>query len=477
MVRKTYSVCPVCLKKISASLVQKENGSIWQEKTCEAHGSFQVPVWKGMFDFTDWVSRETPLSEEENAHCDGDCRACDAHGQGTCCVILEVTKACNLRCTFCFAHGGEDPAMPSTESLKQDIDQIVRLAGDPLLQLSGGEPTLRDDLPELVRHAKEAGCSYTQINTNGIRLAEDEAYVASLAKAGLDIVFLQFDGVDDAIYRALRGQDLLEKKLQAIRNCDKYRIGVTLVPTVVPGINDHALGDIIRLAVELFPAVRSVHFQPVTYLGRYSCGGETMSGVCLPPCGDETAAETGAWSEALLFDRYTLDELMHDLVGQTGIPESALLPSRCDHAACEFHATFIVNDSGHLIPVSDRANDVRTCRTSAAQNRRYVAEHWKRAEEDAASAVARLAIGEQPGAADKTAQPEKSATLLLGKKEDLDFDTFIRYMKTRTLKISGMAFQDAANLDLERLYRCSLHVYENGKLLPFCGKYLTPMPE
>lgn len=460
MVRKTYSICPVCLKKIPASLVQKENGSIWQEKTCEAHGSFQVPVWKGMFDFADWISSETPLSEEENAHCDGDCRACDAHGQGTCCVILEVTKACNLRCTFCFAHGGEDPAMPSTESLKQDIDQIVRLAGDPLLQLSGGEPSLRDDLPELVRYAKEAGCSYTQINTNGIRLAEDEDYVASLAKAGLDIVFLQFDGVDDAIYRALRGQDLLEKKLQAIRNCDKYRIGVTLVPTVVPGINDHALGGIIRLAVELFPAVRSVHFQPVTYLGRYPGGGET-----------------GTWSEALLFDRYTLDELMHDLVGQTGIPESALLPSRCDHAACEFHATFIVNDSGHLIPVSDRANDVRTCRTSAAQNRRYVAEHWKRAEGDVAC---KEAVVEQAGTVErrqKTARPEQTEPLRLGSKEDLDFDTFIRYMKTRTLKISGMAFQDAANLDLERLYRCSLHVYEAGKLLPFCGKYLTPMPE
>ena len=177
--------------------------------------------------------------------------------------------------------------MPSVDSLKQDIDRIVQLAGDPLLQLSGGEPTLRDDLPELVRYAKEAGCSYTQVNTNGIRLAEDESYVAALANAGLDIVFLQFDGVSDEIYRALRGRDLLETKLRAIRNCDKYRIGVTLVPTVVPEVNDHVLGDVIRLAVELFPAVRSVHFQPVTYLGRYP----------------------GIQSTA---NHYTLDELMHD---------------------------------------------------------------------------------------------------------------------------------------------------------------------
>ena len=455
MIRKTESVCPVCLKKIPAILKKSENGVIRQEKTCQEHGIFEIPVWNGRFDYAEWISREMPLSEEEAAHCDGDCRACNAHGQGTCCVILEVTKACNLSCTVCFAHGGEARTMPSVDSLKQDIDRIVQLAGDPLLQLSGGEPTLRDDLPELVRYAKEAGCSYTQVNTNGIRLAEDESYVAALANAGLDIVFLQFDGVSDEIYRALRGRDLLETKLRAIRNCDKYRIGVTLVPTVVPEVNDHVLGDVIRLAVELFPAVRSVHFQPVTYLGRYP----------------------GIQSTA---NHYTLDELMQDLVDQTGIPESALLPSRCDHAACEFHATFIINGSGQMIPVSDRANDVRIARTSAANNRRYVAEHWRRGEEDAVCKTERPTIEEQTDAVCRAVRPdrvEKPLPLLLGKKEDLDFDTFIRYMKTRTLKISGMAFQDASNLDLERLYRCSLHVYEGGKLLPFCGKYLTPMSE
>ena len=58
---------------------------------------------------------------------------------------------------------------------------------------------------------------------------------------------------------------------------------------------------------------------------------------------------------------------------------------------------------------------------------------------------------------------------------DMDFDEFVRMMRTQTMKISAMAFQDAMNIDLERLYRCSLHVYENGRLLPFCSKYLTPV--
>lgn len=443
-VRNTYSLCPVCLKKCPAILIQKEGRGRVLQKTCAEHGVFEVTVWKDFFDYDDWVRAESPMTDEEQAGCDGNCRMCDAHGQGTCCVILEVTKACNLRCPYCFACGGENTDMESTDNLKADIDRIVQLVGDPLLQFAGGEPTLRDDLPELVRYAKEAGCSYTQINTNGIRLAEDEAYVSELAGAGLDIVFLQFDGTDDDIYRKLRGSNLWELKYRAIQNCDKYHIGVTLVPTIVRGINEDRIGEIIRVAVNLFPAVRSVHFQPVTFLGRYP----------------ELPSED---------DRYTLDELMQALVDQTGIPANALLPSRCDHAACEFHATFIVDDTQRVIPVSNRAADSRIRRTSARENRQYVAKHWSR--EEAETGVNPESV---PGICPVS---DLQNPIIFGKTDELDFDTFIRYMRTRVLKVSAMAFQDAMNLDLERLGRCSLHVYEHGKLLPFCGKYLTPIQE
>ncbi|MBR2511660.1 MAG: radical SAM protein [Firmicutes bacterium] len=439
-VRTTYSMCPVCLNKIPAELIRKDDQIIYMEKTCDEHGSFSVPVWKGFFDFDRWISREEPLDEKMSSLCDGRCSRCGDHPQDTCCVILEVTGDCNLRCPFCFALGGEREEMPSTAQIKKDIDRIVEIAGDPLLQLAGGEPTLRNDLPELAAYAKKAGCSYVQVNSNGIRLAEDEAYVKALAGAGVDIVFLQFDGTDDEIYRKLRGRDFVETKRKAIENCSRHGIGVTLVPTIIRGINDDRIGEIIREAVRLFPAVRSVHFQPVTYLGRY-------------PDVPEAA------------DRYTLDELMNDLVLQTGIPENALLPSMCDHAACEFHSTFIVDDERQLIPVSDRKNDRRKGRTCAADNRRYVAEHWKSSGEDCG-----------PGSMRPPGVPGTAAGIKLVSDKDkkMDFDTFVRYMKTRTMKISAMAFQDAMNIDLERLSRCSLHVYEDGKIIPFCSKYMTP---
>ena len=469
VVRPTRSVCPVCRKTLPAVLARfEERAGVYLQRECPDHGLFRTMVWQDHMSFENWIRRETLLSDAEK-HCSGDCRACASHPQDTCCVILEVSRRCNLHCTYCFANGGapgnyrgEAPAQPSFEELCASVDRIIQLAGSPLLQLSGGEPTLRDDLPELVQYARKAGCSYVQINTNGIRLAADEAYVGKLAEAGLDIAFLQFDGTDDGIYRALRGQALLETKLAAIANCGKHGIGVTLVPTIVPGINDHEIGNIVRKAVELFPAVRSVHFQPVTYMDRFPAPGTASSGsgqlIADAPdpassgSGQLTADAPGAPPEK----RYTLDALMHDLCIQTGIPETSLLPSRCDHAVCEFHAKFIFNARRELVPVTDQAFDARQERTTAARNRRYVAEHWRG----------------RPEPADLPLLPPPGERLAAEEREPLEFDDFVRQLRFRSMTVSAMAFQDRFNMDLERLCRCSLHIYENGKLLPFCGKYM-----
>ncbi len=106
--------------------------------------------------------------------------------------------------------GGAGDDIPLAK-IKEDILALT-CPGKTFLQLSGGEPTVRDDLPEIVAYAKNVGCKYLQLNSNGIRLAEDEAYVAALAEAGLSFVFMQFDGTRDDIYRKLRGKPLLELK-------------------------------------------------------------------------------------------------------------------------------------------------------------------------------------------------------------------------------------------------------------------------
>ena len=423
VIRNSRSVCPVCLKNLPAALLRDDQGAVIMEKTCPEHGRFHVPVWRGKLDFDAWLMNTPPLPEDGGLCCPENCGICAEHESGTCCALLEVTQRCNLRCRFCFARGGEGAAEPTLDELKDAIRDIVRQCGRPLLQLSGGEPTLRRDLPELARFAKEAGCSYVQLNTNGIRLAREPDYVKKLAEAGLDIVFLQFDGTRDEIYETLRGAPLLDVKKEAIRVCAENRVGVTLVPTVVRGVNDDNLGEIVRFACEQAPGVRGVHFQPVSYFGRY------------PGSPEDT-------------DRYTLDELMADIVNQTGVELSSLMPSRCDHPLCGFHASYLIEPDGGLRPLSSFFHSSQSKR-SAKDNREYVARHWRRAPEEPA--------------------PKEAPS------EEMDMDTFLYRVRHQSMTLSAMAFQDAMNLNIERLRRCSLHVYDQGKIKPFCAKYLTPM--
>ena len=95
-------------------------------------------------------------------------------------------------------------------------------------------------------------------------------------------MFLQFDGTEDAIYEALRGKPLLAQKIAAIERCAAQGIGVILVPTLKPGVNDHNVGEIIRFALEYAPAVRGVHFQPISYFGRYPAPPDDADRITIP---------------------------------------------------------------------------------------------------------------------------------------------------------------------------------------------------
>ncbi|MEG2144436.1 MAG: radical SAM protein, partial [Oscillospiraceae bacterium] len=324
IIRASASVCPICLKRIPARQVMEEESlAVWQEKTCPLHGDFRNIIWRGRFPIDSWRGDFPSMNPNDAPNCPNACGLCEEHQQKTCCVVLEVTSKCNLHCKFCFANGGEETEKePSFEKLCEDIKALA-VGGRTLLQLSGGEPTERSDLPQLVRAAKAAGCKYVQLNTNGLRIGRDPKYLHELAEAGLSFVFLQFDGTDDGIYRALRNRPLFLDKCRAIAACSRENIGVTLVSTIVPNVNTHALGDILRFGIKHSPAVRGVHFQPASFFGR------------IPNAPTD-------------HERYLLDELIYDLSEQSQglISVGDLTPSCCDHPLCGFHGDFVVLPKG-----------------------------------------------------------------------------------------------------------------------------------
>lgn len=430
----TESVCPECLARIPACRVS-EGDDIYLEKNCPQHGTFRTILWRGVRSYSSWVRPKTPAYPQHpitavDRGCPFDCGLCPDHRQHTCTGLLEVTQRCDLRCSVCFADAGRTVQRDPDLTVIESWYKALLPGGQCNIQLSGGEPCLRDDLPDIAALGRSLGFPFIQVNTNGLRLARELVFAERLKNAGVSSVFLQFDGVDDSIYSTLRGRPLMDQKKRAIEVCDQTGIGVVLVPTLVPGINSHQIGDIIEFALEHAPTVRGVHFQPVSYFGRYP----------QPP--DDQA-------------RLTLPEIIQAVESQTKgrVQADTLKPSGCENARCSFHGNFVLMPDGELKPWT--TNPRQPCCTpesgaaGAVSTRRFVAKYW------AAPPVDKLL-------------PMSQSPSLGG------WDTFIDRIKTHTFCISGMAFQDAWTLDLERLKDCCIHtVSPDGRIIPFCAYNLT----
>jgi uncharacterized radical SAM superfamily Fe-S cluster-containing enzyme len=474
--RDTYSVCPVCRERVPARHILKDN-RVYLSKTCPRHGEYASVIWKNRIDMALWRGNVPAIAPGENTACPGACGLCDSHRQETCCVLLEVTSRCNLACKFCFenSHPEEDPPL---QRVKDWISDLAR-PGQTLVQLSGGEPCMRDDLADIIAHAKEAGCRYVQLNTNGIRLAEEDGFARELADAGLSFVFMQFDGTKDEIYRTLRGRDLFYLKEKAIDNCAAQNIGVVLVPTLVPGVNTGEIGNILRYGVSASPAVRGVHYQPATFMGRIPWAPEDK-------------------------DRFTLDELLAELALQSdgAVGPDTIKPSQCDHPLCGFHGDFVVQPDGTLRSLSAAGGNSAGENTAhtAEKSRRFVARRWQRlapvggqikagvaAEQNRSAAPLRSAGSLLPAAPLRSAEQLRSAGQFRPVKDpapcccstspaiysgETTFDGFLEQVRGFGFTVTAMAFQDAWNIDLERLRQCSLHVYKDGRFIPFCSYYL-----
>src|SRR5262249_9101022 len=129
-------------------------------------------------------------------------------------------------------------------------------------------PTIHPDLVRMVRYAYEQPIQVVMINTNGIRLAHDSALLDALAPMRDKLeIYLQFDGVEDRSYTALRGEPLLDVKLAALEALRRPQLRCTLVCTVDYNTTLHEVGAVVKFGLER-PALRGVSFQLATYCGR-----------------------------------------------------------------------------------------------------------------------------------------------------------------------------------------------------------------
>lgn len=424
----TESLCPVCLTRIGAER-RSEGAEVFIVKSCPEHGEFRTPIWRGEPSLAGWSrpKKAVTIGTHQAASprgCPFDCGICPSHRQQSCTVLIEVTGRCNLACPFCFAAAGTDTGPdPTLEAIEGWFRTAWEKSGPRnIIQLSGGEATIRDDLPAIIAMGREMGFPFIQLNSNGLRLAADPGYAVALKRAGLFSVFLQFDGTEDFIYQAIRGRSLLAEKRKAIEHSAAAGLGVVLVPTLVPGVNTEHVGAILKLALELAPAVRGVHFQPASYFGRHPGAPEAD-------------------------DRLTLPDLMRAIEAQTGglMKTEHFSPPGCEHPLCSFHGNFLRLPDGGLQPLS--SNGQGCCAPESEGTGRavsYVAQQWA-----------------APAAAS-------------GWCDTNSLDAFLENHRTNTFAVSAMAFQDVWNLDLERVQECCIHVVApDQRMIPFCLYNLT----
>jgi len=474
--KTTQSLCPECTSLIEAFIFEDE-GRVMMEKTCPEHGYFRDVLYSDarlylkMEDWTFGDSRGVMNPARTDAtRCPEECGLCSMHTSHTGLANLDLTNRCNLTCPVCFANANVagylyEPGLAQVRGMLEMLRDEKPVAGR-IVQFSGGEPTMYPHFIEAVSAARELGFSHIQVATNGIRFAELD-FAQQCKEAGLHTLYLQFDGLTDDIYQRIRGRKLAEVKFQAIENVRKAGMKICFVPTIVKGVNDHQIGDILRAALDNIDVVSAISFQPVAFTGRIA-------------------------RKELEAKRFTLSDFAHAVHQQTGLCDpyqdwfplacvtpfskllSALRGEMTTHLSCHPHCSLgtylFVPKRGPAVPVT-RFLDVGAmlCDMDELSRRtrkplfklfskvrawNSLRKHFHQDRAPEGLTFARF-LHTLQGLTDKRYGR--------GEAERQEFSF-------KTLMVAGMHFMDHYNYDVERVKRCVIHyAAPDGLLYPFCA--------
>lgn len=301
---QTTSLCETCLELVPAKILISGN-DVFYEKRCPEHGvrktlvSSDAAYYQAELSFLKPGDRPLRLQTRTEHGCPFDCGLCPDHEQHTCLAIIEVNEACNMTCPVCFAGSSQaSNGHRDLQTIGRMMDVLVDSEGEPdLLQLSGGEPTIHPDILAIIDMSRERPIRHLMINTNGLRIATDPAFVEALSarKKGLEI-YLQFDSLKAGALKELRGGDVLRMREKSLAALEAAGISTTLVCTVKKGVNDDEMAAIIDFALG-FSCVRGVTFQPIQDTGRNESFEPTDHRVTLADIRRRIVEDSGVFGE------------------------------------------------------------------------------------------------------------------------------------------------------------------------------------
>ncbi len=265
----TKSICPECRKPILAKIVF-ENEAVFMLKHCRQHGDFKALLYSDRQRYIDSLKIHKPalyplkVANPVYQDCAGSCGLCPEHQQHTCLPIIEITDHCNMDCPICLANNRSSYHLSPAE-FKKKLDHLIDMEGSlDLINLSGGEPTLHPQLPELIALAKRPEIAGISISTNGREFLKNKDLLKMLIDNQV-FISLQFDGFTEKAYLTLRGRKMLAEKLKILDLLEKYSAAASLVMTVMKGVNDREIGKVVQYFMKK-DFLRSLMFQPFAFL-------------------------------------------------------------------------------------------------------------------------------------------------------------------------------------------------------------------
>src|SRR5438270_1208958 len=323
--RTTDSLCPKCVPEIRQQILDGElpheillnekvgeikatiserDGKILMVKDCPKHGHFE-DVMSIDPEFSQHLEevfpgRDITAHNDEKLHNHGSSTV--KYGRGSV-LTVDLTNRCNMMCDPCFMDANQVGFVHELtwEDIKTVLDNAVTIKPrrQMSVQFSGGEPTLSPYFLDAIRYARKVGYNSVQAATNGIEFAKSLEFAQQAVEAGLRYAYLQFDGIGNAANSHRAVGNLFDVKLKAIDNLHAAGCEIVPVVTIVNGINNEQVGNIIKFALDNPKKIGFLSFQPVSFTGR-----------------DEAVTD-----ERRQAQRYTLSHLAHDVKNQMGLGE------------------------------------------------------------------------------------------------------------------------------------------------------------
>jgi len=464
ILEKTSSVCPACfqegkIKKIDANIVE-DKGKVYITKTCEKHGSFKDICFGDVNLYKRWMKYKVTgkVAPDVKVKVFDEPALYDVHKSQSVLTNILVTNRCDLRCSYCFMNAGASGRVyePTLEQIRKLLIQArnERPMGSKAIQITGGEPTIREDILDIVKMAKEAGFSHIQLNTNSIKLAESADFCRQLKEAKVNTIYMSFDGVTKET------NPWIEFNKKAIENLRKVNLKVVLVPVLIGDKNVHEAGKIVKFAIDNMDIIRGINFQPVSFCGRITkIKDEKREKQRVDYVMMMEAIEKEFKGKISRDDFYPvpfvfpISKLIELLKGETQVEFTA-------HPGCG-GATYIFVDGDKIIPVTrfidvegllefiNKESEIK----GPLKKLRIVAAFLKNVDKF-------VDYSKAPAGFDLKKLLKDAA---IGGSYDS-----LRGFHYKSLFIGSMWFQDAFNLNVDRLERCVIHYTTLEGIVPFC---------